>query len=340
MEPWAYLPLGLHIFTALGSLGQHTGWPFLVLGKLPTVVGDLMVGGLLYTALRRRGHAVRIAALGMGMYLFNPLVLYNGAFVGRFDGLALAFFLLALESYHTRLFAPAYAVAIAVKTFPLFLLPLLLLGQDRQKPTRLVIAGLLVIILSLPEVVTNLHGLVSHLLYNRASFGRLSWYYLILQNHWLHKDMMIQVAHYGLLLYPLTLLLFIRSPLYVKAALCFTMALVLSNVVYEQYLLWPLPFLIIVGLHNRSWVAVGLVTLCTVAGLLENEQTWSPYARQLHYALVARPSVLLNVILAASVFVWAMLQLSRYRVRYAQEERESADVAVGQYNVQELYRAR
>jgi hypothetical protein len=253
------------------------------------------------------------------MYLFNPLVLYNGAFVGRFDALALAFFLLALESYHTRLFAPAYAVAIAVKTFPLFLLLLLLLGRDRQRPTRLVIAGLLVIMLSLPEVVTNPHGLVSRLLYARASFGRLSWYYLILQNRWFHKDVVMKLAHDGLLLYPLTLLLFIRSPLYVKAALCFTIALVLSDVVSEQYLLWPLPFLIIVGLHNRSWVAVGLATLCTVAGLLENEQTWSPYTRQLHYALVARPSVLLNVILAASVIVLAMLQLSRYHVRDAQE---------------------
>ena len=91
--------------------------------------------------------------------------------------------------------------------------------------------------LSLPEVVTNLHGLVSHLLYARASFGRLSWYYLILQNHWLHRDMTMIFAHFGLLLYPPTLLLFIRSSLYVKAALCFTIALVLSDVVYEQYLL-------------------------------------------------------------------------------------------------------
>jgi hypothetical protein len=41
--------------------------------QLPTVVGDLMVGGLLYAALRRRGHTVHVATLGTGMYLFNPL---------------------------------------------------------------------------------------------------------------------------------------------------------------------------------------------------------------------------------------------------------------------------
>jgi len=130
-EPWAYLPLYLHVLTALGWLSAQTGWPFRVLGKLPVVAADLAIGALLYRALRRHGRAERVALGGAALYLFNPLVLYNGAFYGRFDAVPLAFLLLALERYRTRLFAPAYALAIAAKIFPLFLLPLLALGRDR-----------------------------------------------------------------------------------------------------------------------------------------------------------------------------------------------------------------
>jgi len=318
--PWTYLPLLLHMFTAVQWLAMHTGWSFRILGKLPIVAADLTAGSLLYTALRRRGHSERLSALGMSLYLFNPLALYNGAFYGRFDAIALAFLLLALEGYRTRLFAPAYALAISAKTFPLFLLPPLALGQDRQSPRRLAVACALVPLLALPYIVTDPRGLLSIFVYNRYNLGRLSWYLVLQQTHLLSASRVLQVAHAGTLLYPLVVLLFAfaRGSRYVKTARTFALYLVLNQVVYEQYLLWPLPFLIVVGLHERSRLALWLAALSTVAGLLENEFTWERPHNYLHYHLAPTPWVPLNVALAVSALAFVAVESRRPKVESGQ----------------------
>ncbi len=297
--PWTYFPLLLHMFAALQWIAMHTGWPFRVLGKLPIVAADLAVGLLLYTALRRRGRGEGVALCGMALYLYNPLVLYNGAFYGRFDAIALAFLLLALEGDRSRLFAPAYALAIAAKTFPLFLLPLLVLGRERQPLRRLALACALVPLLALPELVTDPRGLLAIFDYVRPNFGRLSWYSFPLETHLISEAHVFQLAHTLMWLYPVSLLLLLRGSLYVKAAGCFVLYLIFNQVVYEQYLLWPLPFLIVVGLHERDRFALWLAALLTVAGMLENEYTWEPHG-YLHYHLAPTPWWPLNVAVAIS----------------------------------------
>jgi len=305
--PWTYFPLLLHIFAALQWVAMHTGWPFRILGKLPIVAADLAVGLLIYTALRRRGRGEGAALCGMALYLYNPFVLYNGAFYGRFDAIALAFLLLALESYRTRLFALAYALAIAAKTFPLFLLPLLALGRDRQRPRRLILACALVPLLALPELVTDPRGLLAIFDYVRPNFGRLSWYYFPLETHLLSEAHVFQLAHTVMWLYPVSLLLLLRGSLYVKAAGCFVLYLIFNQVVYEQYLLWPLPFLIVVGLHECDRLALWLAALMTVAGILENEYTWQ--SGPLSYHLAPTPWWPLNVAVAVSCVAFVINSL-------------------------------
>ncbi len=314
---WTYFPLGLDMFSGLEWMALHTGWPFRVLGKLPTVAADLGVGWLLFTALRRRGHNEWVAVTGMASYLFNPLVLYNGTFLGRFDALALFFLLYGLEHYRTRLFAPAYALAIAVKTFPLFLLPVLALGRDRQDPRRLLVACVLVPLLALPTIVTDPHGLVAYLFYDaRATwFGRLSWYVLLEHSQWVSQAHVLTIARAGMVVFALSLLVVVQQPLYTKVAACFALFITLNRAVWEQYLLWALPFLIIVWLHERSRLALWLALVCTCAGMLENEQTWTPYDRQLSYALLPTPSGWLNGVLALSAVVFVSAQVWTGRTR-------------------------
>lgn len=306
--PWTYFPLCLRLFAALQWVAGETGLPYRVLGKLPMVVADLGIGYLLFAALRRRGENESTALLGMALYLFNPLVLLNGAFLGRFDAIALALLLLALECYATRLFAPFYGLAIAAKTFPLFLLPLLLLGRDRQRPGRLLLALLCAPLLSLPYVVTNPRGLLGYLLYDTGSpwLGPLSSYYVLSHAHgWAP---VLSVARTGTVLYPLALLLVVRRPFYVKAACAFVLFVALNRVVYEQYLMWSLPFLIVVGLRHRSRLALWLIALYTTAGMLENEQTWSPFDPRFHYSLIPTPWPPLSALLAVSALLFVATQ--------------------------------
>ncbi len=306
MTPWAYPPLLLHLYAGLIWLSIHTGWSFRLLGKLPVIAADLAVAWLIFVALRR-GLGARAAAIGMSLYLFNPLALYNGAFYGRFDAIALAFMMLALVHYRGRLFAPAYALAISAKLFPLVTLPLLALGKDRQPSRRLALVGALTLLLALPEVVTNPGGLLSHLLADRRLLGWLSWYDIFPALHWLTSHQAGTLARYGIVLYAPLLLLLARCSLYEKAAASIALYIVLNYTVFEQYLLWPLPFLIVVAFLKSDWLAGWLAALCTVAGMLENEQTWSVHAFW-HYAPVPRPWPLLNVALAASIlaYVWAL----------------------------------
>jgi len=305
--PWAYLPLYLHVLTALGWLSAQTGWPFRVLGKLPVVAADLAIGWLLYRTLRRHGRAERVALGGAALYLFNPLVLYNGAFYGRFDAVPLAFLLLALEGYRTRLFAPAYALAIAAKTFPIFLLPLLALGRDRQSPRRLAAAGALALAFSLPDIVSDPLGLAHNLLYHtrNTALGWLSWYTVL--RPWLSAPHILAMARLGGALYVVAQLALVRLPLYAKAAACFALFVALSPTVYEQYLLWPLPFLIVLALRERDRSALWLGGMLTVAGLLENEYTMS------HPRLAPLPTPWppLNVALALGALVFVAIQARR-----------------------------
>jgi hypothetical protein len=287
-------------------LSLHTGWPVYVLVKAPVLVADLGVGWLLFSALRKRGHSLRIASMGVVLYLFNPLVLYNGALYGRFDAIALVFLLAALEYYETGWFAPFYALAIAAKTFPVFALPLLAFGRDRQTIRQLALALSLVLLLALPYVVTNPSGLVANLLHDteQKTLGRLSWYSVLLVNHWLSLDQITSVAHVAVPAFPVLLLLVAHRPLHVKVAACFVLFLLLHRTVYEQYLLWPLPFLIIAGLHYRSRAALWLLGLYTFAGTVENETTWAPRHPFLGFHLPAylppHPWLALNVVLAVS----------------------------------------
>ena len=310
LTPWAYFPLLLDLFAGLTRLAARTGWSFYVLAKLPVVAADLGVGALLYAALRRRGHSWGCSLTGMVLYLYNPLVLYNGAFYGRFDAIALVFLLLALEGNRSWFFAPSYALAIASKTFPLFLLPLLALGRDREAPRRFVFACVLVVPLSLPYVVVDPGGLLSHVFYvDRAGFGSLSWYLLFPHASLVQRTQLAAVAHAGLALYPAVALLLVRAPLYVKAGCCYALFTVLTSTLYEQYLLWPLPFLIVTGLHHHRRGALLLVALYTLAGMAENEYTWFPGS--LHYALLPRLYLPLNIALAVTTLAFIAMQVHR-----------------------------
>ena len=320
MLGWTYFPLCLDMYSALYWLSLHMSWSFRLLGKILVVAADLCVGWLLYVALHRRGHSERLAATGMVLYLFNPLVLYNGAYYGRFDAIALAFVLLAIELYHTLWFSLAFGLAIAAKTFPAFLIPPFAFGRDRQQPHRLIFTGVLVLLLALPYILVNPRGLANALLSNTdphmsyRGLGRLSWYSLLWYQHWLSLNQILALTHVTLLLYPIILLTVLYRPVYVKVAVCFTLFLLLNRSVYEQYLLWPLPFLIVVGLHYRNRLALALAAFYTVAGMLENELTWT---RQTYLppGLLPTPWLGLNVALAGSALIFIGNEVWRQWVR-------------------------
>ncbi len=412
--PYAYFPLYLYLLLPLKWLALHSGLSYVALGKLPVVAGDVGVALGLASALRRAGRDERACATGVALYFLNPLVLYNGAFYGRFDSLPLALLLLAWNRLSPgaggrsgRLALP-FSLAVTLKTFPIFLLPYLIARLGRRRGGRLALAAVLTpLVIALPYLLHDARRFLYIVFVYDSTKGprQFSWQ-VILLNLGL-SERAATVVSYGLLaLFALAIVLpvalrFVKSlsllappahgdwPLptpwgprptrgptvqrasggawgdaspqspanhdawgstgmaipndaqaptislkgqgrmprllsptarerraegvtaladpYVYAAVVFTLFLLLSKVVYEQYLLWPLPFLAVLAVRDRARDAVGLLVTLSVIGPSANQWIhpfgYNPY-----------PAPWLNAVIAvaAALFVVGRMTHSGY----------------------------
>jgi len=297
--PYTYPPLFLYVELPFQWLAIHTGLPFTVLGKLPIVAGDLLTGYLIALFLAKRHHGDGRIALASAAYLLNPLVLYNGAFYGRFDAVCAGLFLLALhlhvaEGRQTWRFACVYAAAIATKIYPVFLLPWLWM-KERSSRARLAGALLLVVGgLSFPYLATSPRAFISDILFynlNRTP-SNLSWQIVLLdrlpfQTLWIVGALFLVI--FGAVLCRLTTL-----DVYAASLVGILAFLLLSKIVIEQYLLWTFPFLTQHAAHARSRPDLALFTIFSVGGMLSNHYI-HPFGERV---------VVLNVILAAATLAY------------------------------------
>ena len=308
--PYAYFPLYLYLLTPLKWLASHTGLPYVVLGKLPVMAGDVGVALGIATALRHAGRDERAGALGAALFFLNPLALYNGAFYGRFDSLPLALLLLAWNrlpraGWGGASLALPYALAVALKTFPIFLLPYLLARLGPRRGRRVALAALaLPFVVSLPYLWHDARRFLYIVFVYDSTKGprQFSWQAALLELGLSERT--ATVISYALLaLFALALLLSltptprltgpsdpsresdvgapspvvrergcrgVRADPYAYGAVALTLFLLLSKVVYEQYLLWPLPFLAVLAVRDRARDALGLLVVLSVCGLLSN----------------------------------------------------------------------
>jgi hypothetical protein len=344
--PYAYFPLYLYILLPLKWLAERLGLPsvvlggvpavhtslsYVVLGKLPVVGGDVGVAVALAGVLRRTGLSDRACAVGAGLFFLNPLVLYNGPFYGRFDSLCLAALLLAWrqlepEPVRGRRLALWYALGVTLKTFPIFLLPYLVLRAGLRRGVGVALAALaLPVAVSLPYLLHNAHRFIYIVFVYDSTKGprQFSWQFALL-NLGLHLQAVKQISYALLALFVLLLVLCARArplaprPLlqarrgpagaglaeaYGYAAVALTLFLLLSKVVYEQYFLWPLPFLAILVVRDRARMAALLLAVLSVTGLLAND--WiHPFGYR------PAPALWLNALIAvaAASFVAAHLR--------------------------------
>lgn len=122
---------------------------YLFLLKLPYLLVDLLLAFFL-TKLFDNPNQKRIVFL---LWLFNPVTLYSSFAMGVFDIIPTFFTVLSLVSLARRkplLAAAMLGVAAAYKTYPLFLLPLLILSQKNLwQKIKAAVAGFLPYVLSL-----------------------------------------------------------------------------------------------------------------------------------------------------------------------------------------------
>ena len=176
--PYAYFPLFLYLELPFQWLAQHTGISFTVLGKIPILAGDIACAIVLAGELRNRTASDRAILVGTSLFFLNPLVLYNGAFYGRFDTVALALLLFAVRLLRKgkRSAGFWYGLAVAAKTFPVFVLPGMV-RDARGRRTWLAVGLMGVLLILSAPYLPSWRAMVSDIvLYDAVKApGALSW---------------------------------------------------------------------------------------------------------------------------------------------------------------------
>lgn len=287
--PFAYFPLFIYVELPFQWLAQHGAGSFLVLGKLPMLAADIACALLIHAALRRHASIPPwVAVLGTACFFLNPLVIYDSAYYGRFDTLGCALLLAALLGMTARvpsqrLAALWFALAIAAKTFPGFVLAgVIRRGENLRSRvlTLLIVVGVL-LLLSAPYLVTPYAFFHDLIFYDAVkSPTGLSWQYLLTSP--LGRGGAKAVSYALLAVFVLATIWLSRiGDLWLYTCVVLVLFLITSKLVLEQYLIWPMPFLLVVGLTGRGPVArscLGLVAAFTVLGMLDNEN-YHPFGR-------------------------------------------------------------
>lgn len=134
---YPYLPLHMHIFAAAAWLSGHTGLSFVLLVKLPAIVAEMALTVIVGRAARHMGRE-DAAALAM-VYALNPVTVMVTGYHGQFDAMptALVFGAWYVLAFHRRAWAMPvsallFGLAVADKTWPLLLAPVLLWRVPRR----------------------------------------------------------------------------------------------------------------------------------------------------------------------------------------------------------------
>ena len=259
---------------------QHTGISFTVLGKVPILAGDVACALVLAAELRDRTASNRAVLLGTSLFFLNPLVLYNGAFYGRFDTVALALLLFAVRLVRTRKRSAGlwYGLAVAAKTFPVFVLPGIVRDARGRRLWFAITVTTVLLVLSAPYLPSWRAMLSDIVVYDAVKApGALSWQTLFIGTTSIETWRL--VSYVLLVVYLIGAVLLARVldlDLYILATL--VLFLVCSKVLLEQYLLWPMPWLVL-ALFTAPRIRAATIAFfvaVTVVGMVANPhiQPW------------------------------------------------------------------
>jgi hypothetical protein len=307
--PFAYFPLFLYIEMPMQWLAIHTGLSFTVLGKLPILAGDIATAALIANAVAGRGTRRPAIALATAMFWLNPLVLYDGAYYGRFDSIGCALLLLALRHLRSRgdkvvSSAAWYGLAIAAKTFPAFVVAGVFRAAKGSRIRAAAVSSAVLTLLLLPYLASMpavLHDVITYDATKTA--GGLSWQTLL--QHTLATQDARRLGYVLLAMFVALTIWFTRIlDLDRYVLLTLVLFLCLSKVVIEQYLIWPMPWLAIatvtVAGAARRRAAAALLVILTVIGALANES----------YHPLGRSSSLLVLLLLCACLVFLAVDLN------------------------------
>jgi hypothetical protein len=301
---YPYPPPWAAVEAAAGWASRHGALPFAVAVKLPVIAADLLIVLLLGAAAA----AGRASPLASWLYAVHPVSLLVGGFHGQFDAVTLCFVLLALDALargRRDASALALAAAIATKSFPVLLLPVLATARAatwRQALRYAALALLPVVLLLLPFAVADATALRREL-FAYSGIADFGWTGLWRGVEWLASGALPRsearfwpaasaISKTLFLCAWAALLLAARTGRWRADAERLTLAVVLAflslyGLLSAQYLLWPVPLgLLRPGRHAAAYA------VAATSGLLG-------------FYLVLAPGVLFDGAPGPAALAWA-----------------------------------
>jgi hypothetical protein len=257
---YPYPPLWIWIEAGSEWLSRATGASFGVLVKLPVLLADLGIV-LACWSPARWANASRSAQRACWLFALHPVSIVVTGFHGQFDSVMLFFVLLSLRFQQSQRFdasALSLSAAIATKSFPILLIPFLILSLGAARAVRFfLLATVPVLLILLPYAISDLGALRRELLgYGGvADFGWIgAWRGLrwlatgaLARSeaaHWpaaVAAAKVLFLAVYAAMLWAVATRRLRWSGLHAALGV-FLAFLVFYGAISAQYLLWPVPF--------------------------------------------------------------------------------------------------
>jgi len=253
------------VYVYLTSIWRPSDKLYLLLHKAPVFFADMATGYLIFYWLKRE-ISLKAALWGAALYLFNPVVLYNGAIWGQVDGFYV--FVQLLSFFFSYFQKPILGItfgffAALTKPQGLILLPLILLWVWRKHGAKLSLEGLGVgILLSFMVLYPFNGGDFSFLIQNylraadRYPFGSVNGFNLwwLIKGNWVPDDTKFWLftwRNWGLLFFGIIylfafVLASVKSRKYdliIAAAMILMGMFLFSTRMHERYSIYAIPFL-------------------------------------------------------------------------------------------------
>jgi hypothetical protein len=255
---YPYPPVWMWFEAASEWLARRTGASFAVLVKLPVLAADLGLVAVLGAMGRERGLGLAPA----WTYALHPVALLIGGFHGQFDALALLALVFSIQAFEGGRFdraALALAAAIAVKSFPVLLLPFFLLAlPGTAARLRFLVLSTLPVGLSLLPFAIADSGALRRELFGYGGVADFGWIGLVRGVGFLTRGVLerSEAVHWpNLVPVGKSLFLAVLAAIVVFASrrralpsldrtalLVFLAFLTFYGAISAQYLLWVVPF--------------------------------------------------------------------------------------------------
>jgi hypothetical protein len=261
---YPYLPLWMYWPAMALKLAEVTDLPFHFCVKLLNIGADIGIGWLLWKWPRPSPTSLRRAAL----YWFNPVVLMISTLHGQFDALVIFMIVLAARWWLDRrlvLAALSLGVGVALKGFPLLLLPAFLIGLATwsQAVAFVLLTGSVLVFISLPYLVSS-GGRIARILlyYNSTADHSYSYVFFNRQaattagidpaltalrqlSRWLEAGVVLGLAVLGAIR---------RWLLEYRLVVAIFAIYAVAPGLASQQMLWVIPFLILTRHTGAYWV--------------------------------------------------------------------------------------